>query len=202
MEIEILSSEGKAQGKAELPGHISQSGKLNRALLHEVVTAYLANQRKGTHSALTRAEVSGGGKKPWKQKHTGRARAGSSRSPLWRGGGIIFGPKPRSYRRDIPQEKIKISLYQVINEKAVSGNLVVSEMPALDKPKTKLVSLWLKKVSASADTLLVMDKKNDAFALASRNLDGFSWIECKHLHPYHIMHAGKVIMTPEAVKCL
>src|SRR3989344_3208552 len=106
MEINVLNSKGEVTGKANLPEGLD-SVKVNRHLVHEVVRAYLANQRKGTHSTLTRTEVSGGGKKPWKQKHTGRARAGSSRSPLWRGGGIIFGPQPRSYRIDLPHAQVK-----------------------------------------------------------------------------------------------
>src|SRR3989338_3711360 len=133
MEIEQLNSEGKSTGKARLPESWFADSKMNRHLVHEVVTAYLANQRKGTHSTKTRSEVSGGGKKPWKQKHTGRARAGSSRSPLWRGGGIIFGPKPRSYRRDLPQAKVRIALIQILAEKAKTGTIVVSEKPNLDQ---------------------------------------------------------------------
>ena len=202
MEIDILKSDGKLEGKAQLPEHIAASGKLSRPLVHEVVTAYLANQRKGTHSTLTRTEVSGGGKKPWKQKHTGRARSGSSRSPLWRGGGIIFGPKPRSYRVDIPKAKIKAALFQVLAEKAESGNLVVSEKPQLPQPKTKVVSQWIKKLSLPVSSLLVVDKNDENLTLASRNIKGFQWIECRHLHPYHILSAKKIVMTPEAVKCL
>ena len=122
-----------------LPDRLFGVDLANIHLIHEVVQAYLANQRKGTHSSLTRSEVSGGGKKPWKQKHTGRARSGSTRSPLWRGGGIIFGPKPRSYRRDLPGKKIKAALAQVLSAKLKSGELVVCEKPKMEKAKTSLV---------------------------------------------------------------
>lgn len=202
IEVNILNSEGQIEGKSKLPEKFEAAGRPNSHLLHEVVRVYLANQRKGTHDSLTRSEVSGGGKKPWKQKHTGRARAGTIRSPLWRGGGIIHGPHPRSYRMDIPQEKVKKALSQAITACAESGNFVVASQPKLDQAKTKLVSQWLKQLSLPENSLLVLDKKDEKLALASRNLKDFSWIECSHLHPYHILKAKKVIFTPEAVQCL
>ena len=208
LEINVLDAEGKVTGKAALPesmlkGIAGEKGvKVNRHLLHEVVRAYLANQRAGTHSSKTRTEVSGGGKKPWKQKHTGRARAGSSRSPLWRGGGIIFGPKPRSYRIDLPQAKIKAALRQALAAKASNGDLVVSDKPKLDQVKTKLVAAWLKKLSMPVNSLLVIHKKDEQLHRATRNLQNFSVMECRNLHPYDVLHAKKIIMTPEAVQCL
>ena len=202
MEIDIIDHEGKANGKAKLPESLAAAGKFDRHVAHEVVKAYLANQRAGTHSTLTRTEVSGGGKKPWKQKHTGRARQGSIRSPLFRGGGIIHGPKPRDYREAVPHAKVKNILLQALASKAESGAMVVSEGPKLSEPKTKLVVQWLKKVAPENNALLVVDKKDEKLARASRNIKDFSWIECKHLHPYHVMGAEKIIFTPEAVKCL
>jgi large subunit ribosomal protein L4 len=202
MEIDIINNEGKAKGKAKLPETLAAAGKLNPHLVHEVVKAYLANQRLGTHSTLTRSEVTGGGKKPWKQKHTGRARQGSIRSPLFRKGGIIGGPKPRDYRENIPQAKVKNALLQILASKAASGAMVVSEAPQLAAPKTKLVSQWLKAMSAGNKSLLVLDKKDAKLAQASRNLPNFAWIECKHLHPVHVLGVKKIIFTPEAVKCL
>lgn len=144
MEISVIDSEGKVKGKRELNNPLFSAPLKNSFVLHEVVRAYLANQRKGTHSTLTRTEVSGGGKKPWKQKHTGRARSGSTRSPLWRGGGIIFGPKMRSYRIDLPKHKVELALSEALSSKANSGELLVSEKPILEKPKTKLLCAWLK----------------------------------------------------------
>lgn len=199
MEVDVLNSEGKVTGKMNLPEAFSQV-KVNRHLLHEVVTAYLANQRKGTHSVLTRSEVRGGGKKPWKQKHTGRARAGTIRSPLWRGGGIIFGPQPRSYRVDLPQAKIKSALSQVLAAKAGNGEVVVSEKPQLENAKTKKVAQWLKKISPSQNSLLVLEKKDEKLFLASRNLTRFRVMECRQLHPYDLLNAQKIIFTPESFK--
>ena len=199
MEINILNSEGKVTGKANLPEGLD-SVKVNRHLVHEVIRAYLANQRRGTHSTLVRGEVSGGGKKPWKQKHTGRARSGSTRSPLWRGGGIIFGPHPRSYRIDLPNAKVRAAFSQVLSVKFKRGEIVVAEIPALEQAKTKIVATWLKTLSLPQNALLVLEKKDAKLALASRNLPEFTVIEWRNIHPYHLLNAGKVVFTPEAFK--
>ena len=201
MEINILDAQGKVTGKSSLPESIAKA-KPNKHLVHEVVTAFLANQRKGTHATLTRGNVTGGGKKPWKQKHTGRARAGTSRSPLWRKGGIIFGPHPRSYRVDLPQAKVKAVLNLVLSAKAESGNLIVAEMPKLEAPKTKKVVEWLKALSLPQKCLVVTVKQDQIFRKASRNLADFQVMEWKHLHPYQVMNSQKVVLTPEVAGSL
>ncbi len=201
MEVDIYK-DGKSSGKANLPDELFGVSKVSKHLVHEVIRAYMQNQRKGTQSTLTRSEVSGGGKKPWKQKHTGRARSGSSRSPLWRHGGIIHAPKPRSYRTDVPNSKIKVALTHALSAQAQAGNVVVAELPVLKQAKTKIVASWLKKLSFPLKTLVVIDKREENFVVASRNLPDFEWIEYKHLHPYHILNAKKIVITPEAVKSL
>ncbi|MBI2119062.1 MAG: 50S ribosomal protein L4 [Elusimicrobia bacterium] len=197
MEISVIDSEGKVKGKRELNNPLFSAPLKNSFVLHEVVRAYLANQRKGTHSTLTRTEVSGGGKKPWKQKHTGRARSGSTRSPLWRGGGIIFGPKMRSYRIDLPKHKVELALSEALTSKANSGELLVSEKPILEKPKTKLLCAWLKNRGLGDKTLLVLNQKDEDLSLAARNLKNFKWILWNHLHPYHVLQAKKIVFTEE-----
>ena len=197
MEISVIDSEGKVKGKRELNNPLCSAPLKNSFVLHEVVRAYLANQRKGTHSTLTRTEVSGGGKKPWKQKHTGRARSGSTRSPLWRGGGIIFGPKMRSYRIDLPKHKVELALSEALSSKANSGELLVSEKPILEKPKTKLLCAWLKNRGLGDHTLLVLNQKDEDLSLAARNLKNFKWILWNHLHPYHVLQAKKIVFTEE-----
>lgn len=205
MEVEQINLEGKVIGKVKLPECFFQktaSGngvKLNRHLVHEVIRAYMANQRSGTHSTLTRSEVTGGGRKPWKQKHTGRARAGTSRSPLWRKGGIIFGPKPRCYRIDLPQSKVKSALSQILEMKAEAGEVIVSEKPVLEKVKTKEVVKWMKNLSLPKNSLLVLDKKDENLSRASRNLELFRVMEWRNLHPFHILQAKKVVFTPEVI---
>src|SRR3989338_6276408 len=197
MEISVIDSEGKVKGKRELNNPLFSAPLKNSFVLHEVVRAYLANQRKGTHSTLTRTEVSGGGKKPWKQKQTGRARSGSTRSPLWRGGGIIFGPKMRSYRIDSPKHKVELALSEVLASKANSGELLVSEKPILEKPKTKLLCAWLKNRGLGDHPLLVLNQKDEDLSLAARNLKNFKWILWNHLNPYHVLQAKKIVFTEE-----
>lgn len=198
MEVNILNSEGKVIGKKEFS--FIQEEKYNPHLLHEVVRAYLANQRKGTHSTKTRSEVQATGRKPWKQKHTGRARAGSARSPLWRGGGIIFGPKPRSYRIELPKKKVKKALAQVFSAKAKNGELLVSEKPELQIPKTKKVVEWMKKLSLPQNSLLVVEQMEKNLSLSARNLSDFSVIDWRSIHPYHLLKAKKVVFTPRALQ--
>ncbi len=201
MEINILDASGKVTGKKAMPETIA-GVKPNKHLIHEVVTAYLANQRQGTHSTLTRGEVRGGGKKPWKQKHTGRARAGTSRSPLWRGGGIIQGPKPRDYSIGIPKQKVKAALHQILSVKAQAGEIVVAEAPVMKIPKTKTITSWLKTLSMPEKVLFVTEKADPKFTLATRNLSDFKIMERRSLHPYQVMNARKIIFTPESAGLL
>ena len=195
-----MDASGKVQGTTPVPEKIQVAGKSNVHVLHEVVQSYLANQRKGTHNTLTRSGVSGSGKKPWKQKHTGRARAGTSTSPLWRGGGIIHGPHPRSYRIDLPQAKIKGALLQSIFDKVNSGDIVVSAKPQLDQAKTKKVAEWIKNFSVAGNLLLVLHKRDENLSVAARNIPKFEWVEVRNLHVYDILKAKKVIFTPEAMQ--
>lgn len=200
MEVNILNSEGLVTGKEELS--FIKEEKVNPHLLHEVVRAYLANQRKGTHSSKTRSMVAGSMRKPWKQKHTGRARAGTATSPLWKGGGIIFGPHPRSYRIDLPKKKIKKALSQVLAEKARKGELIVSEKPDLQTPKTKKIVEWMEKLSLPENSLLVVEQMEKNLTLSARNLPDFSLMDWRSIHPYHLLKAEKIIFTPEAAKQL
>ena len=160
------------------------------------------NGRAGTASTKTRGQVSGGGKKPWKQKHTGRARAGTIRSPLWRKGGVIHPPKPRDYRIDLPQAKVKAALHQALSVKASSGDLVVAEAPNLEAVKTKNVTAWLKMLSLPQKVLLVTEKADAKLSLASRNLRDFEVLQRKHLHAYQVLGAKKVVLIREAMGAL
>ena len=201
MEIDILDSQGKVAGKKPLPESVALA-KPNKHLMHEVVTAYLANQRQGTHKVLTRGQVTGGSRKPWKQKHTGSARAGTTRSPLWRKGGIIHGPVPRDYSIGLPKAKVKAALHQALSIKASAGELVVAEAPKLQAAKTKNIAAWLKTLCLPQKVLLVIEKSDAQLSLASRNLKYFEILERKHLHAYPVLGAKKVILTPEALGAL
>jgi large subunit ribosomal protein L4 len=141
-------------------------------LIHEVVTAYLANQRRGTHSTKTRGEVSGGGLKPWKQKHTGNARAGSIRSPLWRHGGITFGPKPRSYVQAVPPAKRRLALRAVLSSFAADGKLTVVDQFSVAEPKTKHVAAMVAALKLGPKSIVVVDDITPVLDRAARNLAG------------------------------
>jgi large subunit ribosomal protein L4 len=144
-------------------------GEVNTDVLHQAIVMYQAGQREGTAATKTRGEVSGGGKKPWKQKGTGRARHASIRSPLWTGGGTVFGPHPRDYSYSIPAQLRRLAVAEGVKAVASTGKLTVLKELTLEKPKTKLVAKILKTFKAEKP-LFVVDKKSDNFVLASRNL--------------------------------
>jgi large subunit ribosomal protein L4 len=198
METTVYNLQGQETGKINLPPVFDT--KVSPALLHEVINGYLANQRSGTHSVKTRAEVSGGGKKPWKEKGTGNARAGSNRSPLWRKGGIIFGPKPRDYSQNISQQKRRKSLEMALAIKAKGNAVVVIDAMAVSEPKTKKIVEILKNLKISSDNIVLAVEKTDTnLKLASRNVPGLIVIEARSLNAYQVMWAKKIIFTQGAI---
>lgn len=201
METSIYNLQGKATGKLTLPGIFET--KVSTALLHEVVVGLLANQRAGTHSVKTRGEVRGGGKKPWKQKGTGNARSGSNTSPLWRKGGIIFGPKPRSYFQNIPQQKRQLSLQMALSVKAKDGEIIVIDVLKLADAKTKSVAEILKNLKITGSKiLLVVDKVDQNLKKASHNIENLVVAEAKNINAYQVLWAKKMLLTPAAVELL
>ncbi|MBN1824183.1 MAG: 50S ribosomal protein L4 [Endomicrobiales bacterium] len=198
METTVLNTKGKEAGKVALPPVFET--KISSALLHEVVTGYLANQRSGTHSTKTRAEVSGSGRKPWRQKGTGNARVGSIRSPLWRKGGITFGPKPRSYYQNIPQQKKRNALHMALASKASEGGLVVIEDFKIEGPKTKMVADILDNLNLGEETvLLVVNKIEENLKKASRNIENLFVSETNNLNAYEVLWAKKVMFAKSAL---
>lgn len=198
MELKIIDNKGQDSGTVQLEDKVFES-KASKVVLHEAIVALQANQRSGTHVTKTRAQVSGGGIKPWKQKGTGRARAGSTRSPLWRHGGIIFGPVQRSYRQDLPKKKRKLAFKLAVNELITDGRLQVVEPIKLSEPKTKLVASVYKKWSAPNDSLFVVSKIDGAFAKASRNIAGVRVIDAATLNTYDCLRARRVFITKDAL---
>ncbi len=154
---------GKVKETIEIPESLKKYFDYKNAkyLLHEYVVAYLANQRQGTHSTKTRAEVRGGGRKPWVQKHTGRARQGSIRSPLWRKGGIVFGPKPRDYSVELPKKKKTLAKYLSLIEKIKSNDLIIIDKLNLKSHKTKDALKILRNLNINSDKVLLVDKSFD-----------------------------------------
>jgi large subunit ribosomal protein L4 len=173
----------------------------NQALVHQVVSAYLAGGRRGTKSRKSRAEVRGGGTKPWRQKGLGRARAGSIRSPIWRGGGATFAAKPRSFAQKVNRKMYRGAMRSILSELIRSERLLVVEDFALEKPKTKEMAARLATLGVS-DVLVVTAERNDTLALASRNLLNVEVQNCGELNPVSLLAFDTVVMTVAAAKRL
>lgn len=200
METKLLNLKGQEVGKFSLPEEIF-SAKPDAYFLHEVIKAYLANKHRGTACTKTRAEVSGGGKKPWKQKGTGRARAGSTRSPIWRKGGVCFGPKPRSFRQYLPQQKLRQALVEALSARAADGAVLVIENLGLEAAKTKGLN-ELRNGLNSKSVLFVTDKMDKNFRLAARNIADFGWCLASNLNAYEAMRNSKIVFTAAGLKAL
>ncbi|MFA5334672.1 MAG: 50S ribosomal protein L4 [Candidatus Omnitrophota bacterium] len=200
-ELEIYNIKGQPAGKFELDKKVFD-GKVNEAILHQVVRMYEANQRQGTADTKTRSEVRGGGKKPWKQKGTGRARAGTSRSPLWRGGGKIFGPHPRDYSYSVPKSVRKLALVSSLNAKVNDNDMIVLDDLKLEKAKTKEFVAVLEKIKAEKKPMIVLDKKDESVVRASRNIRSLILRDYKTLNAYEILKQKKVVITQKALEAL
>lgn len=173
--------------------------EINREAMHQVVKMQLANKRQGTQSALTRAEVRGGGIKPWRQKGTGRARQGSIRSPQWIHGGIVFAPKPRDYSYTVPKKIRRLALKSALSSKVADNEIIVLDELKLDAPKTKVVSEMLNKFEAKK-TLIVVKESNDIIYKSIRNIAGVSVIPVNNLNVYDILKYEKFIITKDAAQ--
>ena len=197
MEANIYNIKGEKIGSTNLPENIFNA-KINVPLMHEVVTWYLANWRQGTHSAKTRAEVSGSGKKPWKQKGTGRARAGSIRSPLWRHGGVIFAKKPREFSYSMPKKKVHLALLSALSSKAKDGSIMVLDELKIDTPKTKNVAEIIKNLKLKKKVLLV-SKRDKTLNMASRNIANLFLHDVTDLTTYDVLNSDKILFTKESL---
>ena len=171
----------------------------NESALHAVVVNYLANQRQGTQSTLTRGEVRGGGKKPWRQKGTGRARQGSTRSPQWYHGGVALGPKPRSYRYVLNKKLRRLAMKSAFSAKVIDNDLIVLNTFAMNEYKTSEVAAVLKALGADKKALIVLPE-NDSFVVRSaRNIPGVKTAQINTLNVYDILNANKLIIIEDAV---
>jgi large subunit ribosomal protein L4 len=173
--------------------------EMNEAVVHETLRWLLASRRRGTHSAKTRAEVSGGGIKPWKQKGTGRARAGSIRSPLWRKGGVIFPPKPRDYSYALPKKVRKLALRVVLSEFNRGERVKLVESLSLPEPKTKAGAKFLQDLGVTGGVLILMAEEKSDFVRGTRNLAGVKILLAKDLNIYDLLKAEWVVIEKKAV---
>ena len=170
----------------------------NKSVMHEVVVSYLAGLRKGTHSTLSRGEVRGGGRKPWRQKGTGRARAGTSRSPLWRGGAIIFGPKPRSYETRVNKKKVSLAMRSALSDKVSEDAMVVVDALTFEVPKTKEMIKVLEALGTGKKTLLVLPEVDEVVIKSARNIEGVTPVTVSELNTYAILNNNSLVLTKDA----
>ena len=198
--VDILNIENKKVGAADLNDSVF-AGRVKEDLFYETVKMQMANRRSGTASTKTRANVSGGGAKPWKQKGTGRARAGSNRSPLWRHGGIVFGPHPRDYSYKVPKKVSKAALMSCLALKVKDGKLKVLDNIQLNEPKTKNILEILEKIHSTGG-LIVIDGSNQNLELSVRNLKDFKLLKVNGLNVFDLLHYDDLIITKTAVEQL
>ena len=171
----------------------------NAAVMHQMVVNYLANQRQGTQSALTRAEVSGGGKKPWRQKGTGRARQGSTRAPQWTHGGVVFAPKPRDYRFSVNKKVRRLAMKSAFSAKAKANEIIVVDAITLDIYKTKTIAAMLDAIGADKKALIVLPEVNDMIIKSANNIQGVKTAQVNTLNVYDMLNADKLVIVKAAV---
>lgn len=196
--VAVLDRTGKEVDKIELSEAVFGI-EPNKAVMHDVVVGHLANLRQGTQSAKTRAEVSGGGRKPWRQKGTGHARQGSTRSPQWRHGGIVFAPKPRDYGPSINKKVRRLAMKSALSSKVLDSSLVVLDSITLDEFKTKAVAAMLRAVGSDKKALIVLPGADEKIAASSRNIPGVKTALVNTLNVYDILDADKFIVVKDAV---
>ena len=170
--------------------------------MHQVVVAHLANCRVGTHNTKDRGDVRGGGKKPWRQKHTGRARAGSSRSPIWVGGGVAHGPHPRDYHQKVNKKVRRLALCSALTLKVQEENMLVLERFDVDTPKTKVMLDFLTAIDSGKKPLFVLHETNMAVVKSAANIPGAEVLHVDSINVYDLLNHDQLIATPEAVKKL
>ena len=196
--VAVLDMQGKKVGTIDLADAIFGI-EPNTSVMHQMVVSYLASQRQGTQSALTRSEVSGGGKKPWRQKGTGRARQGSTRAPQWTHGGIVFAPKPRNYRFSVNKKVKRLALKSALSSKAAAEEIIVIDSITMDEYKTKTMVSMLKAVGAEGKALIVLPEVNNFVIASASNIEGVKIAQVNTINVYDLLNADKLIIAKDAV---
>ena len=199
--IDVYNIEGKKVSNIELADSVFGI-EPNEKIVHSVLVNYMANQRQGTANTKTRAEVSGGGRKPWKQKGTGRARQGSIRAPQWFKGGIALGPKPRDYSYRVNKKERRLAVKSVLSSKVLENNLVVVDAMNFDAIKTKNMVSALSNLKVEGKTLIVLPEKNENVQKSARNIEGVKTSLVNTINVYDLLKYNKLILTVDAVKSL
>ncbi len=199
--VKMYRMDGTEAGQIELSDEVF-GVEVNESLLHQAVVTTLSNKRQGTQSALTRAEVRGGGIKPFRQKGTGHARQGSSRAPQYEAGGVVFAPKPRSYDKKLNRKQKQLAMKSALSMKVMDNDLIVVEEIKFDAPKTKDAVAMLKNLKAEGKALIVTSEKDDNLILSARNIPGTETSVAGAFGVYDVMNCGKLILTKDAVSAI
>ena len=199
--VKIVNMSGAEVGELTLNDTMF-GADVNGAVLHAAVRTYLMNQRQGTQSTLTRTEVSGGGKKPWRQKGTGRARQGSTRAPQWYHGGVALGPKPRDYRIDMNKKTKRVALYSALSAKVAAGDLIVVDQIKAEGYKTRVMVNMLNAIGADRKALIILPEVNAQIIKSCANIEGTKTALYNTINVYDILNAGKVVVDKAAVTML
>ncbi len=197
--VSLYKKDGSEAGQIELNEAVF-GAEVNEAAMHQVVVAQLAARRQGTQSVLSRAEVRGGGIKPWRQKGTGRARAGSSRSPVWTKGGVVFAMKPRDYTQKVNKKLRQLAIRSALSMKVADGDIIVLEDLKLDAPKTKLMAGVLNKFDAKKALVVTYGDSSDSVVRASGNIPNVKTLAADCVNVYDLVNYDKLIITADAVK--
>ncbi len=199
--IKVYNMQAQEVGQLNLPDDLF-SVEYNEPLIHEVIVAYNANQRQGTKSALTRSEVRGHAKKPWRQKGTGRARQGSTKGPQWRGGGIVFAPKPRDFSKKVNKQKKRYALLSALSEKIKQNQVTVLDKFNFAQPKTKDAKAFVDAFKFNGSVIVVNDKNDKNAKLSTANIPALSIEEVANLNVYEVLANKNVVLTESAIKLI
>jgi large subunit ribosomal protein L4 len=199
MQVPVHNISGEVVGQIELRDDIF-AAPVNRSAMHQAFIRQLANAHLGTHDTKTRAEVKGGGKKPWRQKGTGRARQGSTRAPHWRHGGVAFGPKPRTYTQDMPRKMRRLAMRSALTVKAAAQQIVVVEEFALDAPRTKTIVQFLNKVDIKRSALILLSERNETMELSARNLPNVKTLRAGYLNVRDLLGYETLVLPLAALE--
>ena len=196
--VQVVDMQGKKVSSVDLADSIFGI-EPNAAVMHQMVVCYLANQRQGTQSALTRSEVSGGGRKPWRQKGTGRARQGSTRAPQWYHGGVVFAPKPRDYRLSVNKKVRRLAMKSAFSSKAAAEEIIVIDSIKLDEIKTAKIAAMLSAVGSDRKALIVLPEVDEKVIKSARNIEGVKTAQVNELNVYDILNADKLSIAKDAL---
>ena len=201
MLVPVYNMGGEKVGETELADRIF-AAPVNEAVMHQALVRQLANARLGTHKTKTRAEVSGGGRKPWRQKGTGRARQGSTRSPQWRKGGIVFGPQPRSYRKKMPRKMRRLALRSALSVKAASEQIILLDTLRMEEPRTKDMVALLDSLSIPDSALILLSDRDDAVERSVRNIPAVKTLRANYLNIRDLLSHDHLLVPLEALEVI